>query len=350
PRDRPTKMKGLTSDGRLGIMIEISFQIYIRPHRKRLIVQPYSPCFFSASCPKPDPPANGRRLGRVFGMGHEVHFLCKPGYELIGPRTRVCMDSLKWSGQQPMCRREAYTHIKLKNSIEEQYSSSTASSPSTASPPTSSSVSSSIRPSNCKHFLGSTHCTCDVGFTISGHDNNLCTDIDECHLFPLAQPGRLCIHQCINTPGSFHCVCPTGYTLARDGRSCTDTDECENLSHNCTTNQLCVNTFGGFQCATVECPKMKNATYIRTSPMLTSRDSATSEKSSEPPSRDSAMPRSASRLSGRHSAMVGMASRDPGAPGTVSGSPALSSVPSGMASKMPGGFSASSGIDSTSPV
>lgn len=61
----------------------------------------------AASCPKPDPPAHGRRLGRVFGIGHEVHFLCKSGYELIGPRTRVCLESLKWSGQQPMCRRES---------------------------------------------------------------------------------------------------------------------------------------------------------------------------------------------------------------------------------------------------
>ncbi|XP_012713221.3 fibulin-7-like [Fundulus heteroclitus] len=262
---------------------ETSYQQGVRSLRKKISALHNSTMVIfkmgkNASCPKPDPPANGRRLGRVFGMGHEVHFLCKPGYELIGPRTRVCMDSLKWSGQQPMCRR-----LNTTNSLASFSSalfatsatlsaSSTASSPSTASPPTSSSVSSSIRPSNCKHFLGSTHCTCDVGFTISGHDNNLCTDIDECHLFPLAQPGRLCIHQCINTPGSFHCVCPTGYTLARDGRSCTDTDECENHSHNCTTNQLCVNTFGGFQCATVECPKMKNATYIRTSPMRCERN------------------------------------------------------------------------------
>lgn len=69
---------------------------------------PESKCLglVSASCPKPEPPAFGRRLGRVFGIGHEVHFLCKPGYELMGPRTRVCLESRKWSGQQPMCRRK----------------------------------------------------------------------------------------------------------------------------------------------------------------------------------------------------------------------------------------------------
>ncbi|XP_013856339.1 fibulin-7, partial [Austrofundulus limnaeus] len=148
------------------------------------------------SCPKPDPPAHGRRLGRVFEVGHEVHFLCKPGYELIGPRTRVCLDTLKWSGQQPMCRYLNVTTSSLASLSSPALSftisaasssSSSATSPSLLSPPTSSSPSSSIRPSNCTHFLGSTHCTCDVGFTISGRDNQICTDIDECHLFPLAQ-------------------------------------------------------------------------------------------------------------------------------------------------------------------
>ncbi|XP_037834253.1 fibulin-7 isoform X2 [Kryptolebias marmoratus] len=234
------------------------------------------------SCPKPEPPAHGRRLGRVFDVGHEVHFLCKPGYELIGPRTRVCQDSLKWSGQQPMCRRLNSTTSSMASlsspassfhgSAAFSPSSSSASSPFPLSPPTSSSPSSSIRPSNCTHFLGSMRCTCDVGFTISGRDNNICTDIDECQLFHLAQPGRLCIHQCVNTPGSFYCICPPGYSLASDGRSCTDTDECESQMHNCTADQLCVNTFGGFQCVTVECPNVKNATFIKTSPMRCERN------------------------------------------------------------------------------
>lgn len=47
----------------------------------------------------------------------------------------------------------------------------------------------------------------------------------------------------------------------------SDIDECGNQMHNCTADQVCVNTFGGFQCVTVECPYMKNATYIKTSPM-----------------------------------------------------------------------------------
>ncbi|MEQ2186011.1 hypothetical protein GOODEAATRI_024322, partial [Goodea atripinnis] len=211
---------------------ETSYQQGVRSLRKKISALHNSTMVIfkmgkNASCPNPDPPANGRRLGRVFGVGHEVHFLCKPGYELIGPRTRVCLESLKWSGQQPMCRRLNSTITSLASFTSDASSSaalsasSAASSPSPNSSPTSFTPSSSIRPSNCTHFLGSTHCTCDVGFTISGRDNNICTDIDECHLFPLGQPGRLCVHQCLNTPGSFHCVCPSGYSLAEDGRSCT---------------------------------------------------------------------------------------------------------------------------------
>ncbi|XP_006805445.1 fibulin-7-like [Neolamprologus brichardi] len=269
---------------------ETSYQQGLRSLKKKISALHNSTMavFKIASCPKPDPPAHGRRLGRVFGIGHEVHFLCKSGYELIGPRTRVCLESLKWSGQQPMCRRLNSTAISLPSFSPASPSSSASSSssfPASAAlsasssatslshqSPTSSSPSSSVRPSHCTHFLESTRCTCDVGFTISGRDNNICTDIDECHLFPLGQPGRLCVHQCVNTPGSFHCICPSGYDLTRDGRGCADIDECENRMHNCTADQLCVNTYGGFQCVTVECPRMKNATYIKTSSMRCERN------------------------------------------------------------------------------
>ncbi|XP_031135722.1 fibulin-7-like [Sander lucioperca] len=272
---------------------EASYQQGLRSLRKKMSALHNSTMAIfktGATCSKPEPPAHGRRLGRVFAIGHEIHFLCKPGYELIGPRTRVCLDSLRWSGQQPMCRPLNSSGNSLASfspaapsssfpvsaalSAASSSSSSAASSPPPVSStsPTSSSPPSSIRPSHCTHFLGSTRCTCDVGFTISGRDNNICTDIDECRLFPLGQPGRLCVHQCENTPGSFHCFCPAGYDLSIDGRSCTDIDECENRMHNCTADQVCVNTYGGFQCATVECPHMKNATYIKTSPMRCERN------------------------------------------------------------------------------
>uniref|UniRef100_A0A8C9YNX8 Sushi domain-containing protein n=1 Tax=Sander lucioperca TaxID=283035 RepID=A0A8C9YNX8_SANLU len=270
PRPRPQEcpsthdlLNSLRQVEKMLAVHEASYQQGLRSLRKKMSALHNSTMaiFKTATCSKPEPPAHGRRLGRVFAIGHEIHFLCKPGYELIGPRTRVCLDSLRWSGQQPMCRPSSS-------------SSSAASSPPPVSStsPTSSSPPSSIRPSHCTHFLGSTRCTCDVGFTISGRSFVCVSDIDECRLFPLGQPGRLCVHQCENTPGSFHCFCPAGYDLSIDGRSCTDIDECENRMHNCTADQVCVNTYGGFQCATVECPHMKNATYIKTSPMRCERN------------------------------------------------------------------------------
>lgn len=107
-----------------------------------------------------------------------------------------------------------------------------------------------VRPSRCTITQGTTHCTCEPGYTISGRDSNTCTgichrhththtykamlllrmllylcvlfpsDIDECELFHNGQAGRLCLHACVNTPGGYRCSCPAGYNVTRDGRSC----------------------------------------------------------------------------------------------------------------------------------
>lgn len=57
----------------------------------------------TAMCLPPNPPANGRMLGQVFRVGHEVHFLCNPGFQLSGPETKKCLESLNWSGEEPTC-------------------------------------------------------------------------------------------------------------------------------------------------------------------------------------------------------------------------------------------------------
>ncbi|KAM8892465.1 fibulin-7 [Spinachia spinachia] len=262
PQECPSTHGLLTSLRQVEKMLavhEASFQQGLRPLRMKISALHNRT---SSSCSKLEPPPHGRRLGRVFGVGHEVHFLCRPGFELIGPRTRVCLESQRWSGQPPACRRFNSTSSSLASFSPAAPSSSPSPSWS-LSPPT------SIRQSHCTHFLGSTRCTCEVGFTISGRNNNICTDIDECLLVPL---GRLCVHRCVNTPGSFHCFCPAGYDLSGEGRGCTDVDECEKQTHNCAAEEVCVNTFGGFRCMTVECPRMNNATYIKTSPMRCERN------------------------------------------------------------------------------
>ncbi|KAL4630244.1 fibulin-7-like isoform X2 [Arapaima gigas] len=136
----------------------------------------------------------------------------------------------------------------------------------------SSSFSPFARPSRCTQLQGSIHCTCEAGFTITGRNNSLCTDIDECELFHAGHAGRLCLHACVNTPGSYRCTCPPGYEVTDGDRSCQDIDECSNRQHKCTQDQLCINTYGGFQCVRVECPRNRNATYVKTSPVRCERN------------------------------------------------------------------------------
>lgn len=45
-----------------------------------------------------------------------------------------------------------------------------------------------------------------------------------------------------------------------------DIDECATRQNNCTRDRLCINTYGGFQCVKVECPRTRNVTYAKTSP------------------------------------------------------------------------------------
>ncbi|XP_062861135.1 fibulin-7 [Trichomycterus rosablanca] len=129
-----------------------------------------------------------------------------------------------------------------------------------------------VRPSKCSQVQGTTHCTCEAGYTISGRDTSICTDIDECELFHNGQAGRLCLHDCVNTAGGYRCACPAGYNVTREGRSCKDIDECATRQNNCTRDQMCINTYGGFQCIKVECPRIRNASYVKTSPTLCERN------------------------------------------------------------------------------
>lgn len=58
------------------------------------------------TCPKLEAPANGKKMGKILLPGHEVHFLCDPGFELVGSETRQCKDTLTWTGTQPVCKGE----------------------------------------------------------------------------------------------------------------------------------------------------------------------------------------------------------------------------------------------------
>ncbi|XP_024296078.2 fibrillin-3 [Oncorhynchus tshawytscha] len=148
-------------------------------------------------------------------------------------------------------------------------SSATSSAATTISPPAVT-VGPFFHPSHCTHVQGTTHCTCDPGYTISGRDGTSCKDIDECELFHMGQAGRLCIHACVNTPGGYRCTCPAGYNLTRDGRNCKDIDECATRLNNCTRDQMCLNNYGGFQCVRVDCPAYETPPTAKPHPCVVS--------------------------------------------------------------------------------
>uniref|UniRef100_A0A665T9Q3 Fibulin 7 n=1 Tax=Echeneis naucrates TaxID=173247 RepID=A0A665T9Q3_ECHNA len=236
--------------------------------------------FSTDTCIKLDAPINGRKLGKSHSVSHEVHFLCDPGYELVGSESRVCQESLAWSGQHPTCRDinecasspclNGGTCVDEVNQFSCVCAKGWTGATCQSSLPTSATTGPFVRPSRCTIVQGTTHCTCEPGYTISGRDSNICTDIDECELFHNGQAGKLCLHACVNTPGGYRCSCPVGYNVTRDGRSCKDIDECATRQNNCTKDQMCINTYGGFQCVRVDCPKIPNATYVKTSPMVPS--------------------------------------------------------------------------------
>uniref|UniRef100_A0AAZ3QN22 Fibulin-7-like n=1 Tax=Oncorhynchus tshawytscha TaxID=74940 RepID=A0AAZ3QN22_ONCTS len=190
--------------------------------------------------------ANSRKLGKAQNPGHEVHFLCDAGYELVGAESRMCQESLTWSDINECASSPC---LNGGTCVDEMNQFSCTCTKGWAGATCQSPV-----PTSTKQNRGTTHCTCDPGYTISGRDGTSCKDIDECELFHMGQAGRLCIHACVNTPGGYRCTCPAGYNLTRDGRNCKDIDECATRLNNCTRDQMCLNNYGGFQCVRVDCP------------------------------------------------------------------------------------------------
>ncbi|XP_072913708.1 uncharacterized protein [Hemitrygon akajei] len=74
---------------------------------------------------------------------------------------------------------------------------------------------------------------------------NIHSDVDEC----LRNNGG-CSQLCVNTVGSYHCDCHPGYTLSPGNRStCSDVNECADPALNqCDSNAQCLNSMGSYHC------------------------------------------------------------------------------------------------------
>ncbi|RXM37193.1 Fibulin-7 [Acipenser ruthenus] len=240
---------------------------------------------YTVTCPSLEAPQHGHKFGSKYFVDHEVHFICDPGYQLVGPGTRVCQENGIWTGANPVCKdsksRSGYlaARIDLFLSLDiSECSSNPCQNGGTCieAPPEWSVMNDPAfsRKPRCAKIDRTQHCSCDAGFHMSGtSDNSICQDVNECEVYKLEGAPRLCMHACVNIPGSYRCSCPAGYKLLGDGRSCEDIDECLALQHNCTRGTTCINTGEGFQCVNPECPKAHgNVSYVKTSPFQCERN------------------------------------------------------------------------------
>ncbi|CDQ77194.1 unnamed protein product [Oncorhynchus mykiss] len=232
---------------------------------------PTAPHRFTYTCLKLDTPANSRKLGKAQNPGHEVHFLCDAGYELVGAEFRMCQESLTWSGQQPTC-----------SNINECGSSPC------------------LNGGTCVDEMNQFSCTCTKGWAGATCQSPVPT----CRArhrgrprstpsrwfwlaglsYTLRAPGRACasirpslvlfLSVCLShfSPMCYRCTCPAGYNVTRDGRNCKGERRPHTLLNNCTRDQMCINNYGGFQCVRVDCSRIRNATYSKTSPLRCERN------------------------------------------------------------------------------
>jgi endonuclease YncB( thermonuclease family) len=98
--------------------------------------------------------------------------------------------------------------------------------------------------------LGS--CACPSGFVGTGVGERSCTDTDECYEGTHDCDSSVEAY-CINTDGGFDCDCGSGYTGDGHGPgSCVDLDECAINADDCSDfPDACINVVGGWYC---ECP------------------------------------------------------------------------------------------------
>ncbi|KAM5318226.1 fibulin-7 isoform 1-T1 [Glossophaga mutica] len=242
------------------------------------------------SCPALNAPPDGRKFGSKYLVDHEVHFTCDPGFQLVGPSSVVCLPNGTWTGERPRCRDisecssqpcqnggtclegvNQYTCLcpPGRTGSRCQHPAQTAAPERLADDPAFS------RAPRCAQVERTRHCSCEAGFQLSraAGGDSVCQDVNECELYGQEGRPRLCMHTCVNTPGSYRCACPSGYRTLPDRKSCEDVDECVSPQHLCPRGTTCINTGGGFQCVSPECPESSgNVSYVKTSPFQCERN------------------------------------------------------------------------------
>uniref|UniRef100_A0A0P6K8T2 Fibulin-7 isoform 1 n=1 Tax=Heterocephalus glaber TaxID=10181 RepID=A0A0P6K8T2_HETGA len=275
---------------------EARFTEALRGARSRLAalqrsVSRLAPDAPQASCPPLNAPPDGRKFGSKYLVDHEVHFTCNPGFWLVGPSSIACLPNGTWTAERPRCREisECTSHpcqhggtcVEGPNQFRclcppgrtggrcQHQAQTAAPEGGVAGDPAFS------RAPRCAQVERAKHCSCEAGFHLSSAatGDGWCQDVNECELYGQEGRPRLCMHACVNTPGSYRCSCPSGYQTLADGKSCEDVDECAGLQQVCPRGTMCINTRGGFQCVSPECPEGNgNMSYVKTSPFQCERN------------------------------------------------------------------------------
>nr|XP_023997769.1 fibulin-7-like [Salvelinus alpinus] len=191
-------------------------------------------------CPSLEAPVHGRKFGSKYFIGHEVHFTCSHGYHLVGPETRVCQENGSWSGVNTICKDVS------------ECSSNPCQNGGT-----------------CVEGVNQYRCTCSQSWNGSNCQHQTQTAPPEWSV--MNDPAFSRRPRCAKVDRAQHCSCDAGFHMSgtSDNSICQapDVDECLTQQHNCSRGTTCINTGGGFQCVSPECPRSHgNISYVKTSP------------------------------------------------------------------------------------
>ncbi|XP_074642636.1 sushi, von Willebrand factor type A, EGF and pentraxin domain-containing protein 1-like [Tubulanus polymorphus] len=63
-----------------------------------------TPICKAIQCSKPQPPINGKVVGKLFTYNSVISYNCNPGYRLVGDKQRRCTEDGVWDGKDPFCQ------------------------------------------------------------------------------------------------------------------------------------------------------------------------------------------------------------------------------------------------------
>ncbi|XP_052579734.1 fibulin-7 isoform X2 [Peromyscus californicus insignis] len=196
------------------------------------------------SCPALDAPPDGKKFGSKYLVDHEVHFTCNPGFRLVGPSSVVCLANGTWTGEKPHCR-----DIRACSS-QPCHNGGT-----------------------CVEGVNQYRCICPPGKTGNRCQHQTQAAAPEGGV--AGDPAFSRAPRCAQVEQEQHCSCEAGFHLSRmaGGDSvCQDVDECVGPQSMCPQGTTCINTGGGFQCVSPECPEGSgNISYVKTSPFQCER-------------------------------------------------------------------------------